>query len=70
VVIYRKSSPTEPGDYLVTGLADKATYAQYQRAEQQGLLDDPAVQALVAVLAAGAMAYAISTLGRKGSAAR
>jgi len=62
VVIYRPSSVGEAGDFFVTGLADRETYRQYQSAEQQGLLDDPAVQALIAVLAAIALGYAISSV--------
>jgi hypothetical protein len=50
-IIYREMSPGEDGSYLVAAVVDRDTFREYQRAEQQGLLDDPAVQALAAAIA-------------------
>ena len=50
-VIYREMSPGEDGSYLVAAVVDCDTFHEYQRAAQQGLLDDPAVQALAAAVA-------------------
>jgi hypothetical protein len=41
VVIYRRTTPGEQGDFFVTALADRATYAECVRAAQHDGQDHP-----------------------------
>ena len=68
VVIYRQLLDDEGGGYLVTGLSDRSTYDTYVRAEQSGVLDSPAAQAVLAGAAvAAAIGYALGSRSGKGS---
>jgi hypothetical protein len=54
VVIYREPAD-KVSNYLVAALADRDTYRKYERAEQQGLLDDPVAKSVAEAVTEAAL---------------
>jgi hypothetical protein len=68
VVIYRKLMPFEDGDFLVTGLADRASYAEYEKADEQGLLDSTVGKLFIGAAIAVAVGLASRSRAHRGEA--
>jgi hypothetical protein len=69
VAVYRQLTPDEGRGYLVTAIVSRDVYNGYQRAEREGILDNPVVQAGLATAAviSGAIVRGSSGRGAEGT---